>query len=131
MGNDQNQGLKLKDLQLVFVPWHCLKPWRPTLLKLVPHTDVEQGRLSLLARTLLGCKSRLEDDYYTVAVAPSSIDGPCFLSFVEFCEELDTELTWSVAVLNLSHRQTPFVNSAGLAKLVCSQRTQAYFVWEA
>ena len=108
-------------LEATHIPWHYLKPWRPTFLKM----EVKFSKTELveaMRERLADPTGRGERDSSLEFACPEWIDmehSP-FMSHFAFLSTLDKRLHWSLAVLCLSQKCKPYPQSVG--------RVRAHFV---
>eukprot|EP00971_Amphidinium_carterae_P230415 4572995-Amphidinium_carterae.1 len=93
-----------------------LQPYRPTLLELEPCAGVD-----------LACAS--SGEYLSAQVATTAAK-PKLWTFLAFCAELDKAFEWQVGVLQLSQRQTPFVQSSGKVRVCACAGFEFASVWD-
>ena len=99
--------------RVTYIPLHYLKPWRPTFVEVKLQQSLQSFLQSLPRRAGLHSDASL---WHTLSlVDPAGGELP-FLTPFAFAKTLDLSLHWSVLLLELSTRKTPFIGSAGLVR---------------
>ena len=119
-------------IELWFVAVHSLRPWRPTLLRMDPANPAEAERLHASVAKLSQPQNDVDDSdsYITCNVRREGTGGPTFTTFAEVLNSLDKQWQWGLLLLRLSDRQTPFVGSKGLVKVVVAAGSEISMFWE-
>ena len=120
IGKDKDK--QVKEMHLTHVSLQYLRPWRSTLLSM--EYDTEHDRQKTLGMVhgdnILQSRSFSaspgEADLVTLKVSRFE-NHNAFNTATSFCLTLDRTLSWTLGVMRLSQRSTPFIGSAGKVRV--------------
>ena len=110
--------------QLVYVPLHYMRPWRPTFLS-VQVSAISRVNVDQLEHV---CDGAAEERHMVLECVEDEVGHPVFLSPFEMVDRLDLQCELEILVLRLSTRRSPLVGGTGKIS-VCLGADPALHVW--